>query len=256
MAPKEARHTLKHLLVGFAIVVLVSLYLIALVPYVFHNNLDRVGEVVEAQEYSKGALPAALQPYMSTFGDHVVALIVRQPLPLHTKIPVPERIIVIITVLGYSPGNVVEALYPTVDWNVDWRAYPFGVVFDRLIITDVVKELTSIEPNVEKVLLSQYGPLIYLVSFADFYAGPLLPLALVFLSKRTLKFWAISMTVTLYLFEQFLLAGLASAHNIYIDPTWRMIAYGFAVTGPLTVVLWHFERRPRGRHISETVLRI
>ncbi len=231
-------------------ILLILLYVVLLLPFVYHVNLDN-GVVIQSREIGLESLPEHIREICILRG-------ITSPSLLFIDHNSPDWSIMVISPQGFPVGSAVELWDYVVNWRVDWRDFGFtnrllggNYVFDRFAVASV-RELGSIESAVENLLTTPYGRLLYEVSRANFYGGPVLfTLLITFLLERRVALWNLPAIFALYSFGVWRLNVVMMDHGLYVPLETRYFGYVFIACIPAIIYLWRFERKPLGRKIAE-----
>ena len=148
-------------------------------------------------------------------------------------------------------GTVVEMSDYIVSWRVNWRDFNLAnQVFHRFAVANV-RQLDPLESFIETLLSAQEGQIIYDLSKATFYGGPVLIIFLItLLLQGRLALWNLIAIPGCYSFEVYWLNQLAYRHYFAVLVEWEYFGYAFVVLLPLAIYAWHFERSWGGRPIA------
>lgn len=232
------KSTAKRLLLGSCVL---AIYLVLLIPYVTHTNLDNTGVVVYSQSITVESLPEQIQEICRLKNVYVTTLL----LVKHSN---PEWTAMAITSGEFPNDAIVEMSGYIVNWRVDWRS--FGLVdqpYDRFAIADV-RLADPFDSWVENILFHPLGGYLHDVFKLDFYAGPImLVFLLTLLIEGRLALWNIPAIWSCYSFQVWIQSMIAQSHNVNVAIEWKYFGYLFFALLPVTMYLWYFERSEAGR---------
>jgi len=226
---------------GRAVFVLIWIFIIVFsLVFSVHSNLENAGTVIGARDLQ--AIPSEIQPYMQFQGSPVI-IFLKQP----SAVGVGGQILAVISDQRYPTGAWVEVVNPILNWQVDYRQFPFSTYFDRLLISDNLREISPLEAAVELILSSPLGFVVsFLASFA-FTAGPLLFVLQSYLSDKRPTFTSMSMAILGYSLMVLELSVFASIHNNYLSQGLKLFGFLSPAFLILVLLVWRFERSPSGQ---------
>ena len=231
------------------------LYLALLVPYAVHANLSHSGLVISSQDISVEQLPGDVRKFI-IFDDKLAVVFIKQQKPIWLGRPAREWTIALITNQKVPPGVFIEFNYPVAQMYVDWRDYRFDQFFDELVISDSVRSLSQFESDIEILLSSGYGTIVFGLSTADYYFGPFLFTVIAFVFKKRPTLWSILMIPWCYSLETLMYNTLATSHNNYVPSALSFFGYLFLPLTPVLLVVYAYERSAAGRAVAEQLFEV
>ena len=237
------------------ILVVACAYFALLVPYVVHANLSHSGLVISSEDISADQLPGDVRQFI-VFHDKLAVLLIKQQKPIWLGRPAREWTIALVTNQKVPPGTFIEFNYPVAQMYVDWRDYPFGQFFDQLVISDLVRPLSQFEIDIEHLLSSNFGTIVFQLSVADYYFGPFLFAAIALVFKKRPTLWSILMIPWCYSFETLVYNTLAASHNNYVPSELSFFGYLFLPLTPVLLLVWAYERSAAGRAVAEQLFKV
>jgi len=235
---------------AFAVSLVICLYFALLVPYVVHANLSHSGQVIFSEKISIESLPEGIRSFI-IFRDEPVFVLIKQEKPIWLGRSVTEWVIALITTKEFPNGAFIEFIYPVARMYANWRDYPFGQIFDELVIADVVRPVGQFEVNVEYLVYSAYGSAILALSAADYYFGPFLFVLVTYVFKKRPTLWSIAILPWCYSVETLLYNTLAILHYNYVPDELKLFGFACIALTPLVLLVYAYERSPRGRALAE-----
>jgi hypothetical protein len=231
--------------VGIMVFCIALIYVLLLIPYLVHANLDNAGVVVYSEEIALDSLPEGVQGLCKERGFVTPVVLLAK----HLK---PEWTTMVITSESFQVGTVVEMSDYVINWRVDWRDFNFvDQTFDRFAIASV-QPVDPFFSSIEKMLLDQRGLILHELSRIDFNVGPvLIVFSLTILLQRRLALWNLPAIFGLYSIQSWRFNEIAYQHNGYVPPEWKFFSYFFIILIPLAFYAWHFERSEGGRVFAE-----
>jgi len=232
------------------VLLVVCMYFALLIPYVVHSNLNRAGFVIFSEDVPIESLPNSIRSFIA-FRDKPVVILIKQQKPTWIARSVTEWTIALITPRKFPRGAFIEFMYPVAQMYVNWRDYPFGQIFDELVIADVVREIEQYKVGVEYILSSPYGSVIFALSSADYYFGPFLFALIAYLFKKRPTLWSIVMIPWCYSIQTLLYNTLAILHYNYVPGELKLFGFLFMPLTPVVLLVWAWERTPPGQVVAE-----
>jgi len=227
-------------------VIIVSFGLI----YATHINLRNAGVVVQTMNLTMEQIPSEIRPYLRFLGNPVI-LLLKQPVPVNLQIPEAETFFVVITGRSFPIGATVEVVNPALDWQVDSRDFPFMLQFQRLLISDTVRNVSAFEASVERVLFPPLGSLVWFATPLCFYGGPALLILESFIFDKRPTFTSFLLAASAYSLLVFFWVVSAGAHYNYLSSGFRYFGYIFPVLFIAAYLMWRFERSPSGVRVRQ-----
>lgn len=235
---------------AFVVLLMICSYFTLLIPYLVHANLSHSGLVIFSEDIPLESLPKGIGSFI-VFQERPVVVFIKQQKPIWIDRPVTEWTIALITTQKFPNGTFVEFLYPVARMYVNWRDYPFGQIFDELVIADVAREVEQFEVDVEHLLSSPYGSAVLALSAADYYFGPFLFALIAYVFKKRPTLWSIVMIPWCYSAETLLYNTLATLHYNYVPDELKLFGFLWIALTPIVLLIWAYERSPRGRAVAE-----
>lgn len=230
-------------------------YFAFLVPYVVHANLSHSGLVISSEDISAEQLPGDVRKFI-VFHDKLAVVFIKQQKPIWLGRPAREWTIALITNQKVPPGAFIEFNYPVAQMYVDWRDYRFGQFFNELVISDSIRSPSQFESDIEHLLSSDYGTIVFELSTADYYFGPFLFAVIAFVFKKRPTLWSILMIPWCYSLETLVYNTLATSHNNYVPSALSFFGYLFLPLTPVLLLVWAYERSAAGRAVAEQLLKV
>ena len=228
------------------VIVLFLCYFVLLTPYVVHTTLSEVdvGIVNDLKTVSVQSLPADIRD-VAAFNDECTVLLVENSISGKKKVIITQKSS---HSLGVSKGDVIEVTDKIIEWYVDWHAYQFSdKKFNALIVGDV-GQIGTIDSEIEKLLSSRLGSIIFLISKLIFALAPLLLILYISYSfRKRFYLWNILAILALYSFEVFIRIMVGGMHHIAMAGMWRYFGYLFVVLIPFTFFFLRYEESEEGQ---------
>ena len=222
------------------------------VIYAVHTNLQNTGVVVQTTDLGMEQIPSEIRPYLRFQGKPVI-LLLKQPIPVGLQISESEQYFVVITGHSYPVGDTVEVVKPTLDWQVDYRDFPFGLRFNRLLISDIVRDVPAFEASVERMLYPPWGSAIWYAALLGSFGGPLLLVIESFVFDKRPTLASLLLTASAYSLLVFFQVAFAGEHYNYLSSSFKYLGYIFPALFISAFLMWRFERSPSGVRLRQKI---
>jgi hypothetical protein len=223
------------------VIVIIIPYFLLLTPFIVGINIKEGGivndvKIVQSQQFSE-ELKSTL-----TDKDEYKILFLSTPIRKNTLA------VILINDVSYPKNSIVEITEKQLDWNVNWRNYPFAnQPFNKLIVGDV-KEVEGFEAYVLNLLNGENGDILLIVSGLTFLLGGLIIVLLTGALLRKPGLWKVPAVINFYILEISFFLIESNRHPIVGKPSspitvYVLIGFGliFLLLGATGVILWRAE---------------
>lgn len=221
-------------------------YFVLLTPYIVHTTLNEVdaGIVNALKPFSVQSLPVDIQD-VAAFNKECTVILVADSISGEKKIIITDKLP---HPLYVAKGDVVEVTDKIIEWYVDWHAYQF---FDKKFNAIIVGDLEQIGPvgsDIEKILSSRLGSIIFSISKATFTFAPMILIIYTSYSfRKRFYLWNILAILALYSLEVFIFTMVGNMHQIAMDSMWKYFGYLFVLLLPFTFFFLRYEESEEGQ---------
>ncbi len=229
-------------------VLIISIYLIFLIPYIIASNSGEAGIVLENQKIDYNSLPDDVQDLLIYKKESYSAILIEDQITkvMDLKGQVAKEKKLILSQEAQETGRFIGIDNIESDTYVPNNIIPtINQSFDRLIIGDPKKVKFG---EIIEVINYYNVAFILALSKIDFLVGGMLVvLFLTYLRQKMVASWNIPAMITCYSFQFFLVNIIASMNKLQVESIPLLFGFLFIPLLPLAFRIMMFEETSEGK---------